>query len=329
MWKAQLASRHLAAGGRGDVAAMGRMLAEHPDWLSKRGPHNRTLLWEATRRGHLAAMKWLVARGAKLDATGCYNSESLVQLTPYCAAVYYQHDEAAAYLKAQGAKLDIFRATFMGEQARVARALGKEPELLQADDPHDPIYFVPLPAFALVGGQTEMLEFLLERGAPVAPYSAQLLHLAARVGRLEWVEQLIAAGADARAVDSGIFATVYDAEMLRYLIAHGTSATRIGKNGFPPLVYAARGDKRESPETVQLLLEHGAPVDALGLRGRTALHYAAAGGHARVIQVLLDHGAALNLRDEAGATPLELARAAGKTAAAALLGGRRKRAAKS
>ena len=45
-------------------------------------------------------------------------------------------------------------------------------------------------------------------------------------------------------------------------------------------------------------------------------------------RVLLDHGAALNLRDEAGATPLELARAAGKTAAAALLAGRRKRAAK-
>ena len=83
---------------------------------------------------------------------------------------------------------------------------------------------------------------------------------------------------------------VNDLEIMRYLLEHGTSATRMGLSGFPPLVFVARGDKGENPEKARLLLERGAPVDAVGLRGRTALHYAAAAGHAETLRVLLEHG---------------------------------------
>ena len=318
-WRQQLPNKYLAVAVRGDVPALRQMLKAHPEFLNKRGNHNRSLLWEAARRGRLAAVRWLVARGAEVDATGCYNSESLVQLTPYCAAVYYRRAEVAAYLLAQGARLDVFRAAFLGDKAQVARALAADPALLHAEDPLDSIYFAPLLAFAVAGGQAELAELLLQHGAAIGPYSAQLLHLAGRAARMDLVEELVAHGAQAAAVDSGIFVSVPDLGILRYLLEHGASATRAGISGFPPLVFVARGDKGEHPDKAQLLLEWGAPVNEAGPRGRTALHYAAAAGHSEVMRVLLEHGADPGLVDEDGATALGLARAAGKTAAVRLL----------
>ncbi len=319
-YKRQLANKYLAVGARGDLTALRNLLKAHPDFLSKRGNHNRTLLWEAARRGRLPAVKWLVQRGAEVDATGCYNSESLVQLTPYCAAVYYRRPEVAAYLLRQGAQLDVFRAAFLGDQARVAQLLAADPSLLLAEDPHDAIYFVPLVAFAVAGGQAEMMTDLIRRGAVLAPYSAQLLHLAGRLNRLDLIEHLVAHGVVVGAADTSIFLAISDLGLLRYLLDHGLSATKTSVlNGFPPLIYVARGDKRESPDKVRLLLERGAPVNAVGPRGRTALHYAAAGGHKAVMRVLLEYGAETDLTDENGATPLKLARAGGKTAAVKVL----------
>src|SRR5437773_1989729 len=137
LFRNQLPNKYLAVAVRGDLPGLRAMIKAHPDFLSKRGNHGRTLLWEAARRGRMPALKWLVEKGADVDALGCYNSESLVQLTPYCAAVYYRRPEAAAYLVSKGARLDVFRAAFMGKQAQVEQALAAEPALLHAEDPYD------------------------------------------------------------------------------------------------------------------------------------------------------------------------------------------------
>jgi hypothetical protein len=67
-WKRQLPTKHLEIAGRGDIASLEKLLTEHPEFLNKRGAHNRTLLWEAVRRGKLAMVKWLVECGAACDA---------------------------------------------------------------------------------------------------------------------------------------------------------------------------------------------------------------------------------------------------------------------
>jgi ankyrin repeat protein len=153
---------------------------------------------------------------------------------------------------------------------------------------------------------------LLRRGAPVAAYSAQLIYLAVHVRRPDLVSLLLDHGADARAVEGHIFQATADLDLLRLLLARGASATGVSPNGFPPLVYLARGDKGEHPEKIALLLEHGAEVNARGgPHGRTALHYAAAAGHAAVVRQLLAAGADPGLADHAGQTPRAAARAAG------------------
>lgn len=103
-------------------------------------------------RGHRPAVDWLLARGAAVDLTGCYNNETLVQITPYVAAVHYRRAAVAAVLLAHGAQADIFRAAFLGAAERVAAAVTVEPGRLMAEDPHDLTYDVPLLAFAVAGG---------------------------------------------------------------------------------------------------------------------------------------------------------------------------------
>jgi ankyrin repeat protein len=318
-WKQQLPGKYLQVAARGDLKGLEKLLAEHPEFLSKRGSHNRTLLWEAARRGKLAAVKWLAEQGAELDATGCYNSESHVQITPYCAAIYYNRSDVADYLRSHNPQLDIFRAAFLGDEQRVANQLAADPALLHAEDPHDTIYFMPLIAFAIAGRQAGMAEFLLRHGAMVETYSALLLDLAARASRMDLIELLVSYGADVRAVDTGIFLTASDMGIFHYLINNGAHVNRSGKNNFPPLAYVARGDKAECPDKVQVLLECGAAINATDPKGRTALHGAAVAGHTKVMMVLLHHGADVTLKDNQGNTALALARAGGKTAAAALL----------
>jgi ankyrin repeat protein len=318
-WKKQLATKVLSLAAKGDVRALRVLLQDHPEFLNKRGPHGRTLVWMATRSGRFEAVKFLVEQGAAVNATGCYNSETHVQVTPYCAARYYKRDHIAAYLQANGAMQDIFRAAYLGDQLQVERELASNPELLKAEDPCDEIYFIPLLSFAVAGGHAELAQFLIRRGEAVTHYSAQLLYLAAKVPRLDLIELLVAHNADVSAVDSGIFISISNLHVMRYLLNQGASANQIGKNGFPPLVYLARGDKAERPDKLQVLLDYGADVNATGPHQRTALHYAAAGGHASVVAVLLERGADTTLKDERGETALRLARTARKISVVELL----------
>lgn len=318
-WKKQLPGKYLKLARQGDLGRLDALLREHPEYLSKRGSHNRTLLWEAARSGKMAAVRLLIDAGADLNATGCYNSETFVQVTPFCAARYYRREAIAEYLWECGSTLDIFRAAFLGDRARVERELAARPNLLHAEDPRDELYYVPVLSFAVVGGHLDLASFLVRAGAPVAPYSAQLIGLAAKSSRKDLLELLLANGADTRAVGSAIFASGSDLATLRYLLSKGVSPHRIDGDQFPPLVYVARGDKGERPDKVQLLLDHGAEVNGVGPHGKTALHYAATAGHTRVVSLLLDRGADSNLVDANGQTARDLALAAGKTGCAELL----------
>ncbi len=317
--KQMIRTKDLDIAANGDIEELHRLLTCHPERLNQRGSHNRTLLWEAVRRGKLPAVQWLIDKGADVNATGRYNGESFVLLTPYCAARYYHRQKVAEYLRSHGAQEDIFRAAFLGDIETVARELAAHPDWITAEDPQDHLYYVPLLSFAVASGQIEMVEFLLKRGAVVAPYSLQLLSLAAKDGRQEFLELLLTY--HAQVVDMGeyYFLNTYPLDILRFLLDHGASPSRKGVNGFTPLIYLCRADKGEQPDKVRLLLDYHAPVNEPGPKGRTALHYAAAAGFVEVMTILLDHDANHRIRDHQGETPLALARRYDRIAAGNLL----------
>jgi ankyrin repeat protein len=321
--KHMLRTKDLKIATRGDIAGLKQLLALHPDRLNRRGSHNRTLLWEAVRTGKLPAVEWLVEQGADMNATGRYNGESFVQLTPYCAAVYYHRPAVAEFLRAHGAREDIFRTAYLGDREAVARELDVHPDFLNAEDPQDNLYYVPLLSFAVAGGQVELVNDLLKGGAAVAPYSLQLVSLACKIGRKDILDLLFNYQAQVLPLGEYYFTNTFSLDLLRDLLERGASPSQKGANGFPPLVYLCRADKGEQPEKVRLLLEHHAPVDGLGPQGRTALHYAAAAGFVQVMAILLEHGADFQIKDQQGETPLALAKRYGRERAVELLDGRR------
>jgi ankyrin repeat protein len=318
-WKKQLPKKYLDLAERGDLPRLAEVLREHPEYLSKRGSHNRTLLWVATRSGKMELVRWLIESGADVNATGCYNGETFVQVTPFCAARYYRREAIAAYLWEHGSALDVFRAAFLGDRVRVEQELAAQPDLLHAEDPHDDIYYVPLLSFAVAGGQTDLARDLIRRGANVTTYSGQLIGLAAKQSRKDLVDLVLANGADVRAVGAATFVAVSDLGLLTYLLSRGVSPHGSPGNSWPPLAYVARGDKGEHPEKIRLLLDHGADVNVVAPGGKTALHYAATAGHIRVVQLLFDRGANPALLDADGHTAYDLAQAAGKSDCAELL----------
>lgn len=319
-WKRQLSAEVLSIAAKDALPVLRQLLREQPETLNQRGPHGRTLLWEATRAGRAQTVRFLLEAGADPSLTGSYNSESVVQITSYCAARYYRRDAIAALLEPWRERDDIFRRAFLGDAPAVSAALDAQPELLNAEDPHDPIYFTPLITFAAAGGHIALVQQLIARGAQLAQYSAQLLWLAAKAGSLELLDTLLAGGADARAAGPVVFLSPSQSVLTR-LIDAGAPIDARGPNGFPPLVYLSRADKGGRQEALSLLLSRGADVNVRGPQGRTALHYAAAGGNANAVRILLAHGADPALEDDAGKTPMKLARAAEKTQIVGLLRG--------
>ena len=91
------------------------------------------------------------------------------------------------------------------------------------------------------------------------------------------------------------------------LKAHGVPPMDINaKNhmGWPPLVYACRGDNGEHPDEIQRLLELDADIDVRNDKGKTGLHCAAKAGFLKVINLLIEKGATLDATDNDGETPL-------------------------
>jgi ankyrin repeat protein len=290
-WKKQLPGKYLAIGAKGDLPMLQKLLAKHPEFLNKRGSHNRTLLWEAVRAGKLHAVEFLADCGADIKAVGCYNSESHVQISPYCAAQYYNRPAIATFLKSKKVAEDIFRLAFLGNQAAVVKRLTQDPTLLHAEDPTDEIWYIPLLSFAVAGGHIVLAEFLINSGAVVPRYSAQLFWLAAKQSRQDMIDLILAHGADIQAVESSVFLAVSDLALMRHLLEKGAPVNKTDAHGNTPLLYLIRKDKRARLDKLQLLFDFGLDVNIVGAQGQTALAYAQATSQSAVIDWLITHGA--------------------------------------
>ena len=319
-WKKQLAGKHLKLAARGKLGDLEQLLAANPEYLNRRGNHGRTLLWEACRKNRLEAVDFLLSKGADHHLTGCYNSESHVQLDCYCAARFYERSEVEARILRRGVEPDIFRASFLGDRGRVEAFLRSDPGLVDAEDPEDEIYRMPPLAFALAGARLEVAGHLIDAGAAVAPYSSLLIFMIGLLDRPGFLDPLLAAGLDPGATDSSTFVVARSLDTLAGLLDLGAPLDRPGVAGYPPLVHLCRADKGPRLDKIELLLARGADVNAVGPKGATALHLAARGKRVDLVSLLLEKGADRGLRDAAGHSPLDIATASGDTKMMALLG---------
>ena len=308
----------VAAAGRGDLEAVCQLLDNNPAWLHTVGSHGRTMLWEAAYRGKLEMVQFLRERGADIHLPGCHLSQHGIEITPYCVARHEGRNEVADYLLAHGAEVDIHSAAYLQDYDTVRAHLDRDASLvnsgylqsvmLPSGEPHsveyrDTAWATPL-CYAIIGGNAAIVELLISQGAIIEPYSKHLLDYAVGEERVEITKMLFENGADPseapRILDDG-------SEMSQLLKAHGVPSKDINAQnhmGWPPLVYACRGDKGEHPEVVLWLLELGADIDVRNYKGKTALHCAAKAGFFKVVDLLIEKGATIDAPDNNGETAL-------------------------
>jgi ankyrin repeat protein len=185
-------------------------------------------------------------------------------------------------------------------------------------------------SFAMLGGQTQVVELLLAWHAdPNAPMDARLeysetpLQYAAQSGNMRMVSVLIAGGAQLNtkgpkgrtplhaAVASGHL------DMLRLLLENGADLNVRDAEGASPLDDAVW---RGSLDAVAILLAHGARLDEADTQtGATPINEAAYRGNTRLVQYLLQLHPDLGITDQRGYSPLDNAIRTGSEDAALLL----------
>lgn len=112
---------------------------------------------------------------------------------------------------------------------------------------------------------------------------------------LEWLERLLAEGADVNAVKGEYKTTVLmeasvrgNLEAMKLLLEKGANIDMVDQDGWTALMGAT---VQGSLEPVKLLLEHGADVNAKNHNGDTALVMAIGMKNVEIEDALIEHGA--------------------------------------
>ena len=310
-------------------------------------------LHDAVRSGKLDRVQEEVSRG------GNVNERDNLGATPLLDAVWSGNLEIAAYLIAQGARVNVSHAEG-----------GSTPM-----------------AYAVIKNDLKMAELLLSKGADVkaADHSgATPLHLAVDRGYQKIAELMLEHGADVNARDKSGAAPLDEAAVRGYaalagvliarsarideenpergatplneaaakgnrpivelLLSRGADRNRRDRNGLIPLENAVRGRHlavaelllegvkpaaldglileaalKGQTEIADLLIAKGANVNCRDKAGATPLHQAALKGNTDIANVLLQHGADPNAADGDGLTPLHDAALSGRAPMIALL----------
>ncbi len=298
----------MAAAALGELDAVRAILKARPKWIHRRGPHGRTLLWEASHRGKLAMVKYLVKRKADIVACGSHYTPHFEEVSGYTIARFKKHEDVADYLLEKGAITHIHTSAFLGDceavQKHLSRSLNRlnlgHPQHEMGDKHKDGLDYHLAPApwatplcYAFRGDDLETVKFLISKGAIIQGNEKALFIAAQR--HPERNRLLLENGTDpSHAPDEGgLFEIVssYDAKSPK--APHGDD-----------LVYLCRGDRSGDPPEVRRLLNLCADVNHQDAQGKTALHRDANAGFVEISRILLDSGASVEIEDANGETPL-------------------------
>ena len=266
---------------------MMRLLIAHGARVEARDRAGWTaLLWAAKRGDETAAIRFLLAHGARLNATRAGRSAL------YYAVEIYDGTATVRLLLDHGARVNMTNGSG----------------------------WTPLNN-AIQHGNVPAVRLLLEHGARVnAGWDAQggtplINSLYSSEEGAEIRKLLLKYGADVnqadRAGQTPLMAAIEqkDTAMMEALLRRGARVNAHDQEGQTALMRAAEGNNRLP--LVKLLLKHGAAIDAADRKGRTALmniasHRYSYEGDTETAEFLLRRGASLTKKDKLGLSALAL-----------------------
>lgn len=302
----------VAPAGKGDIETVKKWLAKEPLLLDYWTSHGRTMIWEASYKGKLEMVKFLVNQGADIEALGCHMTPHYVEIAPYCVAAKEKRDDVQDYLLSVGAKRDIHTAAYLGDIRRINELLDKNPKLISktltiADwdrekkeyrRTKDPLS-TPL-KYAIANSQVEATKLLIERGAQTKKNFDSLLKAVHWVENAEIAKLILPLGLKQT---GDLDKSCQDFETVLRAFGEDKDINESDR-GWPELVYICRGDRGGNPDEVKTLLKKGARVDAQNYKGKTALHCASRSGFIPAMKILIEAGADVDAMDHEGNTPI-------------------------
>ena len=295
-----------SAGRLSDVQAYLQDERGFVNWI---GPHGRTMLWEASRKGRLDVVKLLAEDyDADLHAIGCYHRETRIEVSPWLIATLNKKSPTATYLESKGAGLDFRSACFLGVEASVNTMLTTDPEVAGHAYVREHRWngYVVWPLqYAIAGRQLSIVNRLLAAGADPG-VSPQILFDAIDTEQLEIAELLLAAGADPLSTQHREWFENPEFNAIARQYGHIIQEIDLPPEKWPKLVDACRGNHNapDDPDRVIPLIRQGHDVNMRDYKGKTALHRASQAGFLKITQLLIENGANLEARSHEGETPL-------------------------
>jgi ankyrin repeat protein len=323
-----------------EAGPSGKYLVHVPDFLGA------TPLIPAAQNGHMEAVKFLVKKGANINAQLPAFVPEFEGASALRQATQNRHSRIVAYLLKKGAnpniqdkkgatplllaaqngdlptiKVLVLNGARVNEQGNSTTQHEGKTALMQAS----------------LGGYTDIVAYLIEKGANpnlkdkngITP-----LYCAAQGGNLEVLKLLTSAGAQRNVPvttrlkfednpevlklignEAGNAAQNNQVAALKYLLETGSEISR----DISPLIFAAQNGHTA---VIELLLQFGADVNTQHRDIKiTALHMAAENGHKKIVKLLLKKGANPSLESASGKTPDHYAELNGFTEIAYLLRG--------
>ncbi len=297
---------------QGNLDGVKTLIEKDPELIDARDKDGRTPLHWACRGVHLDMVKYLMEKGADV------NAEDANKVVPLHSLATRNSAEAMEILIAKEANVDA--ANFggntalhyagMNDAADAAAVLVKNGADLEIKEDYGR---TPLVLCARERGGPKTIKVLLDGGADVNArdkFGASALDLAAWRGKKEVVDLLLDAGADIPSKGENVnflfFITASQGlnRLFDKLLESGIDITFNLPFGGTLLHAAAAGG---SAEIIATLIEKGLDINLKDSYGWTPIHYAARDGRVEAVEMLITKGADIEARTVMGQSPLNVA----------------------